>query len=430
MVLGTAFSPTVFDNHVIELMRKKTVPIADATSSGFSWVRDPDFTPPDKDGGMAACVGEEFAAPHARELRTLLEAFLETIIGTVNATAGVVRLLTPDGRTLQIIGSAGLSTELQQEAENFVELDCEVSGNITFGHVIHSSDISDCNSRHKCRYVSCRFQSLIAAPLETPGTPGVPLGILTMFFDVPREASSRVMNTLAAFAELMAGTIEHNRMNREAGRAELLAERQVIANEIHDSLAQTLTYARMRVSLLLEAIRTGNEVMAAKYSHDLDEALETGQKSARELIADFRCEMNPGGLLPALQDIVAQFREHNGIELEYHNRVVDFELPLEHEIQVYYIVREALTNIARHSGASHARLFVDACCGYYVFTIEDNGSGGGTFKPVEGHYGVMIMRERAQRIGGEIKVESSVGLGTSIQLYFPEPSLDWRAVNE
>ena len=140
--------------------------------------------------------------------------------------------------------------------------------------------------------------------------------------------------------------------------------------------------------------------------------------------------MNPGGLLAALQSITSQFREQNNIVLEYHNRLVDLELPLEHEIQVSHIVREALTNIARHSGATHARLFVDARFGYYVFTIEDNGSIASTFTPVEGHYGMMIMRERAHHIGGEIKVDSISGSGTTVQLFFPKPPLDWRTTND
>jgi two-component system nitrate/nitrite sensor histidine kinase NarX len=348
----------------------------------------------------------------------------------VNATAGVVRLLSPDGRTLQIIGSVGLSTELQEEAENFVELDCEISDVDALGHVVHASDISGCSSRQNCPYSSCRFQSLVAAPLDLPGSSENILGILTIFFDMPRQTASLGMNVIAAFAETMAATIQHTRLNRETTRIERLAARQVIANEIHDSLAQTMTYARMRVSLLKEAIRSGNQEMADKYVRDVDEALEIGQKSTRELIADFRCEMNTEGLSVALNDLTNEFRDHNDIELEYHNRLADLELPLEYEIQVYHIVREALTNIARHSGATHARLFVDADFGYYVFTIEDNGRGAHTFAPVEGHYGVMIMRERAHQIGGRIKVESAAGLGTQVQLFFPEPPLDWRASNE
>lgn len=398
--------------------------------SGFSWVRDPDFTPPGKDGGIAACLINELASARAGELKTLLVSFLESIIANVNATAGVVRLLSPDGGTLQIIGSAGLSGELKEEAESFLALDCEANDHATFGQTIRASDISSCTSRQNCRYTSCRFQSLVAAPLESNILPGTPLGILTVFFDVPRKTAHGTINTITAFAEMMGAAIEHTRINRESLRIERIAARQEIANNIHDSLAQTLTYARMRISLLLEAIRTGNELMAAKYTRDLDETLEISQKNTRDLISDFRCEFNPEGLVPALIELIAQFRERNPIVLEYTNRIVDLELPLEHEIQVYHIVQEALSNIARHSGATHARLFVDAHFGYYVFTIEDNGSGACTFTPVEGHYGVMIMRERAQRIGGEIKVTSADGMGTQVQLFFPAPTLDWRTVNE
>ncbi len=412
------------------LMHKKTIPIPGTNHGGFSWVGEPSFTPPGKDGGMETCLEREFTPRRVGELRALLETFLGSVIGTVNATAGVVRLLTPDGKTLQTISSAGLSAELQEDAENYIGLDCEVSDIAALGHFAHASDISTCNSRQNCRYARCRFQSLVAAPLEAPNSLGAPLGILTVFFDAPQDMARNVMSTVTAFAEVMAATIEHTRGNRESGRMARLAARQIIANDIHDSLSQTLTYARMRVSLLQEAIRSGNELMSTKYVRDVDDALEIGQKTARELITDFRCDMNPGGLSAALQDIATEFRERNSIVLEYHNHQVDLELPLEHEIQVYYIVREALSNIARHSGATHARMFVDASFGYYVFTIEDNGSGACTFTPVEGHYGVMIMRERAQRIGGTIKVESAAGLGTQVQLSFPEPSLDWNATNE
>lgn len=411
-------------------MNKKTIPIADALHSQFSWLREPDFTPPGKGGGAETCLTHEFSAPRTGELRTLLKLFLENIINTVDASAGVVRLLSSDGHTLQLISSSGLSSDLQEEAECFEELHCETKHTATLGSTVSASDISTCTVRENCQHSHCHFQSLIGAPLDPPHSHGKPLGILTLFFEHPRHVAVKAMNMVATFAEMMSATIEHTHVNREARRIELLAERHVIANDIHDSLAQTLTYARMRVSMLLEATRTGNKPMTAKYADDLDEALEIAQKSARELVTNFRCEMNHGGLSAALHDLATEFRKRNNIVLEYHNRLVDLELPLEHEIQTYHIVHEALNNIARHSGASHARLFVDADFGYYVFTIEDNGSGATTFAPVEGHYGVMIMRERAHQIGGTIKVESAAGQGTQVQLFFPEPSMDWRAANE
>jgi two-component system nitrate/nitrite sensor histidine kinase NarX len=408
---------------------KETIPFFESNHKDSSWVREPTFTLPGNDSGVDVCVAQEFSAPRAGELRPLLESFLESIIGTVHATAGVVRLLSPDGCTLEIISSSGLSAELQEEAESFSELECEVIDIRALGRATNALDISECGLRSNCHYANCRFQSLIAAPLTLNSNEN-PLGLLTIFFDVTHESTAHHIKTITAFSQMMSTAIEHTRVNREARRSERLAARQGIANDIHDSLAQTLTYARMRVSLLREAISNGNEGMASKFARDLDEALEIGQKSTRKLITDFRCDMNTGGLLAALNDITAEFRERNDIVLEYHNRLVDLELPLEHEIQIYHIVREALTNIARHSGATQARLFVDANLGYYVFTIEDNGSGACTFSPVEGHYGVLIMRERAQRIGGKIKVESAAGLGTQVQLFFPEPAADWRATNE
>ncbi len=398
----------------------------EATKPDFVWSQEPFFLPPGNDGGLDACLDHEIAVPHAGELKSLLATFLESNIGTVHATAGVVRLLAPDGHTLQIISSAGLSAELQDEAESFVELDCEAIDIATLGRVVRASDISTCAAREQCRYASCRSQSLVAAPLESPNQPGTPLGILTLFFDAPREASSKVMNTVAAFAEMMGAAIEFTRINRESYRAARLAARRDIANNIHDSLAQTLTFARMRTSLVAETVRTGKNEAALKYTEDIDEALEMAQKAARDLIADFRSELNPGGLAASLWVLVDEFRKRNSIELEFQNRIVDLALPFEFEIQVFNIVREALNNIARHSGAQHARLFVDTSFGYYVFTIEDNGVGAQTFKPVEGHYGMLIMRERAQRIGGNIKVKSATGKGTQVQLFFPEPTLDWR----
>lgn len=409
-------------------MHEKTILMPEHAPSDSPWPDVPEFILPDSSPTQDSAQSGQM--PRGGKLRSLLESCLNSIIGTVNATAGVVRLLSPDGRTMQIIGSAGLSAELQQEAEDFVELDCTARDSALAEHGIRATDISACNSRLTCPHATCCFQSLISAPLNAPGATGNPLGILTVFFDVSRESSNHAIHIIAAFAEIMGATIEHTRINRETKRIERMKARQAMANDIHDTLAQTLIYARMRVSVLQESLRSGNVVMADKCARDLDEAMELGQKSARELITDFRGEIDSGGLSAALHDLTLQFRERNTIALDYHNRLADLELPLEYEIEVFHIVREALTNVARHSGANRARLFVDACTGHYVFTVEDNGCGSLTFTPVDGHYGVMIMRERAQRIGGHITVSSKLGRGTQVQLSFPAPTLDWRAMNE
>ncbi|ADE11957.1 GAF domain-containing sensor histidine kinase [Sideroxydans lithotrophicus] len=406
-------------------MSRKIKLIEESDNVAFYWTRDPEFVLPGKNGGLDTCVEQEFATARSNDLKTLLNSFLETAIGFIKARACVVRVLLPDEQTLQLISAVGLTGE-ELEAERIVELACEDCGKDAFKHGLCSSDVETCVTRHGDR-PHRQFRSVISIPLESRNSPEAMLGVFTLFFDTPQSTSGNAAEMAVSFADLLGTLLEHIKATREAKREELLKERQSIANEIHDSLAQTLNYARMNTTLLSDAVRNNNEVMATKYTRDIDEALEIGQKTVRTLITDFRSDMDPAGLLQALQTLSEQFRRQHNIVLHCSIRVADLDLPLEHEIQAYHIVREALSNIAKHSNASHARLIVDHLCGYYVFTVEDNGVG--TFSPVEGHYGIIIMRERAQRIGGEIKVESTKGLGTCVQLFFPEPGTNWRTAH-
>ncbi len=392
-----------------------------SVDAAFFWTRDPEFVLPGKNGGAENYLEKEFSS-RAGDLKTLLNSFLETAIGFIQAKAGVVRVLLPDEQTLQVISAVGLTGE-EMEAERILQPACEVCSKDAFKHGLCSTDIDTCTTRHSDQ-THRQFRSVISIPLKSRNSPENVLGVFSLFFDTPQSPSGSSATLASSYADLLGALIEHIKSTRETKRAELLMERQTIANEIHDSLAQTLNYARMNTTLLSDAVRNNNEVMATKYVREIDEALEIGQKAVRALITDFRSEMDPSGLLHAMQTLTEQFAQQYEITLECSIRIPDLDLPLEHEIQAYHIVREALSNIAKHSNASHARLIVDHLCGYYVFTVEDNGIG--TFSPVEGHYGMIIMRERAQRIGGEIKVESTKGLGTCVQLFFPEPGMNWR----
>lgn len=410
-------------------MIKKSNSLRNPATTEFSWSSDLQFTAPQNSGGQATTNSIVPEVSQQADLKPVVEKLLETLITTVKASFGVARILPTHGQTHQLFSSAGLPAKLLNFGSD-LDLNCETSCKSFIGHGIYTTDLSACKKRKDCRNVGCQIHSLISVPIENHPPSKNPVGMITLFFSETQDTFENISKTVLSFTDLLGTLVEHNKSNREAMRTELIAERQSIANEIHDSLAQSLVYTRMRTSLLLESIRTQNAGMVAKYAHDIDEALESSQKTVRELITEFRCSMDPSGLLHALQTLTEEFRHRNDIDLEYINRVADLELPLEYEIQVSHIVQEALANIATHSGATHARVVVDLSSGYYVFTMEDNGSGGCTFTPIEGHYGMKIMRERAQRIGGEIKVESSGESGTRVQLFFPEPKSDWREVNE
>lgn len=357
------------------------------------------------------------SATYGGELKTLLDGFLETIIRSVGARAGAVRLLSHNGQELHIAGAVGLPPEIY-ECESLVDLGCGVCGKAAQDGGVHSVEAGVCAAHSGRDFFGVDCKRVVAVPLEFRGKL---IGIFNLFFERDKELDADASHLLRSFAELIGISLENVRLARENRRMNLMAERHAIANEIHDSLAQTLVFGRMRMSVLQEALRKQDELLAHKCIQDVKEALDSGQKSVRELITHFRCQMDPLGLQHALQVLVSDFGERTGIALEYSNSVVDPGLPLEHELQIFNIVREVLANISTHSGATQARLLVIRKDGRYVLAIEDNGMGMSGKLSAEGHYGLAIMRERAQRIGAEIEVESSEGRGTKVRLSFAAP---------
>jgi len=387
-------------------------------------------------GASAASIVSETASNHMPETKydstgttvsrggeagVLLEEFLATIVRAVHASAGMVRMLSPNGRQLRLICGSGLAGGVCQ-SENLVDAGCGVCGKSAQSGVVESSDADYCLSKYGTDFFaeSCKF--VVAVPLGKADKDGGESGVVTLFFASEQAVTEDIVRALKTYAELMHSALRQIWQNEENHQANLLAERQSIANEIHDSLAQTLYYAKIRASLLLEAMKTDNELLAYKCAQDIDDALENSQKTVRELVTHFRCQMDPRGLKFALQKLVKDFIARTGILLEYTSQVENFNLPLEYELQVFLIVREAMVNIATHSGASAARLSVVCNDGQYRITIEDNGAGIGENIPSEGHYGMVIMHERALRIGGTIEVESPQGLGTHVQLTFSAPA--------
>ena len=155
-------------------MGKKLKSVDQPVSAAFYWTRDPDFVLPGKNGGLDTCVEQEFALSRSSDLRTLLNAFLETAIGFIKAKAGVVRVLLPDEQTLQVISAVGLTGE-ELEAERIVELACEDCGKDAFKHGLCSTDVNSCQTRHGDQPHQ-QFRSVISIPLESRNSTEAMLG--------------------------------------------------------------------------------------------------------------------------------------------------------------------------------------------------------------------------------------------------------------
>jgi nitrate/nitrite-specific signal transduction histidine kinase len=250
-----------------------------------------------------------------------------------------------------------------------------------------------------------------------------PCGVLSLFLEngaAEADLPPGFSDLLPALGEVIGTAVENTRQADVSVHSSVMQERHLLANEVHDSLAQTLTSIRMRTSLLRDAVASQEKARAAKYLREIDESLAAAQSRVREIITEFRAQMDAPRLLPALQFAIEELRGASGVEIELECRVSELRLSPYEEVQIFYIAREALTNALKHSQASRVRVVLAEHAGNYELRVEDNGVGLVDGKAADhGHFGLNIMRERAQRVGGAIELQRCEQGGTRVQLTFP-----------
>lgn len=364
------------------------------------------------------------------DIEALLRRFLGTMIRLAGAAAGAVRILTSDGMHLRLVGAMGLPADVV-EHEQMVSLECSLCGSaVMHDRVHHLVPVRSCAEHTGLSFFRHECQAMVVVPLMFRGKVH---GTYNLYFTQSREVPEEVSLVFRSISEHLGAALENARLTRENLRITLMNERQMMANEVHDSLAQTLAYMKMRLALMQDALREDDTRRALKFAADAKDALDTAYAGLRELLSQFRNRMDPLGLLHALESLARDFFDRTGIQLEYDNRVADLNLSVEDEAQVFHIVQEALANVVRHAGATTARLTVAVRDGNYEFTVEDDGKGFfalgnplGSFDEHPGlrqHLGINIMRERAQRINGRIELANLRAGGARMRLIVPVPEV-------
>jgi len=200
----------------------------------------------------------------------------------------------------------------------------------------------------------------------------------------------------------------------------LQEERSVIARELHDSLAQALSYMKIQASLLQRV--AGDPARAAEAGPilvDLRAGINAAYRQLRELLVSFRLGLS-GDLDRLLGDAVREYGARGKLEVALELRLGDCVLSPNQEVHVLQIVREALSNMVRHAGARRARVAVLGDAGGEVgIEVEDDGVGlGAPPEDARNHHGLSIMRERAHSLGGEIEIGDRAEGGTRVRVRF------------
>ena len=264
-------------------------------------------------------------------------------------------------------------------------------------------------------------QTLLGLPLRNTDHT---LGYLLAMRAAPPYWRGDEIELAESFADLAALVLAKAQLHYQAERAAALEERHRIAGDVHDSLAQTLSYLGHHVDGLIQSASRGNAAQVIASSEIMRGVLDETSQQVRQLIRSLSAKPSPPkSLQTLLQETLAQAASLGAPALSFHTDLqAPIHLPLEITTQVLRVAQEAIANAEKHAQAQRVRLTLEQEAGDLALTLADDGQG---FDPTRSapagadHFGLSIMRARAARIGGHLTVQSSPGKGTRVVLRWP-----------
>jgi signal transduction histidine kinase len=243
------------------------------------------------------------------------------------------------------------------------------------------------------------------------------------------ERPSDELDQLAATFNRMAQDLEHS-AREEAARSKvrldaIIEERERIARELHDGLAQLLGYVNTKASAVRLLLHDGKEKQAEKHLSQLEEAAREVFIDVREAILGLKLAANQeGGFTSNLRALAEQFSRLSDlqIDLSVAPDAQDMHLSPEAELQLLRISQEALTNARKHAATEQVHLRLSMQDGTLLLEIQDRGVGFATTASSPSAapgFGLTMMRERAREIGATIEFYSEPGLGTKVLIRLP-----------
>ncbi|MEF1336080.1 nitrate/nitrite two-component system sensor histidine kinase NarQ [Vibrio rotiferianus] len=266
----------------------------------------------------------------------------------------------------------------------------------------------------------CRHDCDSECHSKTLTLDGEHLGYLHWKAGLPCPNESLIDN----FVQILSRAVYYNRAQRQAEQLLLMEERATIARELHDSLAQALSYLKIQVSLLKRSVKgLPDEVAVAQTAQviaELDTGLSAAYTQLRELLTTFRLSIKEGSFGQALQEMVATLDEQTTAVISLNNQLSSTELDAHQQVHLLQLIREATINAIKHAQAENINIECLESDGFVTVRVEDDGVGFDRQDEKLNHYGMSIMQERAARLHADLSVEAQRDMGCTVTLEFQQ----------
>ena len=241
---------------------------------------------------------------------------------------------------------------------------------------------------------------------------------------VSAELDAQNDELIVALTNLISTALSLRKQRQQEHQLILFEERSTIARELHDSLAQSLSYLKIQVSVLERHLKNvGSEPVQAPVYQNIEQikiGLGSAYQQLRDLLVTFRLTIDNDNFDEALRDAASEFASKGDFNMTVHNRIMTLNLSATEQIDLIQIAREALSNISRHAKAKNVEIQLAYEDGdkYIVMSIIDDGVGMSGSVDKTQHHGLIIMKERAHNIGGEFIVTDNQPQGTIVTVRF------------
>lgn len=361
----------------------------------------------------------------AGALEDVLAEALEKVVNVEGAAGGIIQLFE-DGDTW-IAAHSGLSAMIINCFNN-IQFDEDYLRKIQYTKEgVQVTDIEaeicqkvfpkvQCSGNDACPAIANGYSRLAYVLLNSRSRP---LGILTLFSEDPASFSSKFMQLLKCIGHQLGVAVENAKFHQRTEQLAILEERNRISRELHDSLAQTLGWLSIKTEILEDDLKLGEIEKSQTDMMAIRRVVRDACYDVRESIDGLRTTPT-GDLTTTAAQWISEFRQRSGLLTDFHAMDGDVRLSAVVEAELLRILQEALTNVRKHAQAKKVRVNLHVKGSFAELIVEDDGCGF-EYKAEEdaGHFGLRIMRERAERLGGTFQVETISGEGTCITAQLP-----------
>ncbi|AMM17844.1 histidine kinase [Burkholderia sp. PAMC 28687] len=357
----------------------------------------------------------------AHDVEVLCRGFLTRVMRQFHADAGSVRILAPDDDNLHMVVSEGLPERMTDVERCMPASDC-VCGAVATSGIAVIRDLRSGRASISAPAVDCSTAGFAAVTAFGIVSKQIALGSFSLHFRHERDMLPSETRLLETLGRHLGTALQNHRLAAAARQLAVAQERHLVAQGLHDSIAQSLNFLKMQLHLLDTAATRDDLNEIREIVPLLRGGLEESYEDVRELLVNFRTKFGAGSLRDAIEETVTRFERQSGtpLHLDY-EEASGLPLPSDQQLQVLFILQEALSNVRKHASASNVRVVIRNAEDFHL-TVQDDGDG---YDPAdiasrgEAHVGFHIMRERAARLGAQLGLESRPGGGARVHLLLP-----------